>query len=388
MPTATWLALFADMWYNAPMEAVTILACPFLGRCDDPGNHYAFPTVANCCHSAGRPFPINISYQGTACLGLEWVSCPRYREGEKQRRPGGAPAVVPLEPTERRRLPAWAIVVGVTVAILLAVILFLVLRPDGETPVLPSAASVAPSSMTTPTATWPAPTSTQLPGSGLPTAPTQPSPVPTWTQTLTAAPSLTSTWTRTPTVTPSPTSAPTATFTPKPALTPTATPTPTRRPPTPTRRPTATGTPLPAPRLLAPADGQWFAAEDDIILSWRSVGTLPPNTFYVVTLAYLHGADTWYDDTPWTLDTSWTLSEHRYLLDLCTDGRFHWSVRVMLRTGFDASGRPTGRPLSPASEVRTFSWARAQGGETPPPPADTPTPTPTKPTPTKPPPIP
>ena len=137
---------------------------------------------------------------------------------------------------------------------------------------------------------------------------------------------------------------------------------------------------MPAPVLLAPVDEQQFAEEDDIILTWQPVGTLPPNAFYVVTLAYRHGADTWYDDTPWIRDTSWAASEHRYLLDLSTDDLFHWSVRVMLRTGFDANGRPVGGPLSPASEVRTFSWVKANGGVTPPP-VDTPTPTPTKPPP-------
>jgi len=93
------------------------VACPYLGRYDDPANHYAFPTVANCCHSASRPFPINISYQGTACLGLDWVSCPRYKEAEGQRRPAGAPALVPLARTPPRRLPAWVIVGGVTVGV-------------------------------------------------------------------------------------------------------------------------------------------------------------------------------------------------------------------------------------------------------------------------------
>jgi hypothetical protein len=140
--------------------------------------------------------------------------------------------------------------------------------------------------------------------------------------------------------------------------------------------------------LVAPADEQQFAEENDIILSWQPVGMLPPNAFYVVTLAYLHGVDTWYDDTPWTRDTSWAASEHKYLLDLSSDGRFHWSVQVMLRTGLDASGRPTGRPLSPASAVRTFSWVKAHGGATPPPfptptgvktPTPPPTPTPPKP---------
>jgi hypothetical protein len=54
-------------------------------------------------------------------------------------------------------------------------------------------------------------------------------------------------------------------------------------------------------------------------------------------------------------ESAWTISEHDYVLALSDDGRFQWSVRVMLKTGGDPeSGQPVGIPLSPASDVWTL----------------------------------
>ena len=188
--------------------------------------------------------------------------------------------------------------------------------------------------------------------------PTRP-PLPTATV-LVPSPTPTATPTATPTLTPTATS----TLTPPP--TDTATPRPTSTPILPTLTPTNPAPPTPvrfaAPPLIAPATGSSFSERDTIELVWGSVGELPANAFYVITLAYPHGAATWYDETPWLQGTSWVMSEHRYLLDLADGGHFWWSVQVRQRTGVGVDGRPTGVPLGPESEARTLTWRRSSGG--------------------------
>jgi hypothetical protein len=128
--------------------------------------------------------------------------------------------------------------------------------------------------------------------------------------------------------------------------------------------PTATPTPLPAPTLLAPPDGQEFEEQAEIRLTWQSIGSLPEDVYYVVTVGYSHLGETWYDDVPWLKDTSWTLSDRSYLLDLSDDGLFDWSVQVVQQTGTDADGKPTGIPLSLVSDVWTLRWKlKPEGGE-------------------------
>ena len=128
---------------------------------------------------------------------------------------------------------------------------------------------------------------------------------------------------------------------------------------------------MPSPDLLSPEDGWEFTVGEEIVLRWESVGTLPADAYYVVTVAYYHLGDTWYDETPWLRETNWTLSEHEYLVDLADDSRFFWSVQVMLRTGQDAEGNPTGIALSPSSETWSLFWYRPAGSvptPVPPPP--------------------
>jgi hypothetical protein len=121
------------------------------------------------------------------------------------------------------------------------------------------------------------------------------------------------------------------------------------------------------PDLLSPADGWEFSAEDEILLTWQSVGTLPVSAYYVVTVAFQHLGDTWYDEIPWLEETSWTLSEHEYLVDLADNSRFFWSVQVMLRTGQDAEGNPTGVPISPSSGTWSLYWYEPTGAPATPP---------------------
>jgi hypothetical protein len=214
------------------------------------------------------------------------------------------------------------------------------MRAPGPTaPVTPSGGGfIVLSELATPTPTLtrpPLPTATVLVPSATPTATLSP----TETSTLTAVP--------TDTALPRPTSTP---------IVPTLTP--TNPPPPPPPTPIA----FPAPPLIAPATGSAFAENDTIELVWGSVGTLPANTYYVITLAYPHEGATWYDETPWTQDTRWVMSEHRYLLDLADGGNFWWTVQVRQRTGVGPDGRPTGVPLSPESETRTLTWRRSSGG--------------------------
>ena len=178
-----------------------------------------------------------------------------------------------------------------------------------------------------------------------------------------------------PSATPLPASPPEPTLTASatPLLTPSSTPTAASQVRTPVPTSTAGITPLPAPTLLAPLDGAVFSDRDEIDLSWQPVGPLPEDAYYVVTVAYIHLGDTWYDETPWTKDTSWRLSDHSYLLSLSDDGSFRWWIQVMRQSGIDEEERPTGIALSARSEIWNLIWkgedaGPAEGTPLPPPP--------------------
>ena len=124
--------------------------------------------------------------------------------------------------------------------------------------------------------------------------------------------------------------------------------------------------------LLSPEDGQIFSADDQVVLGWGSVGVLPRNAYYVITVTYSRLGDTWYDETPWTKNTSWGLSDHNYLIELSDDGQFQWSVQVMRQTGLDADGKPTGIAISPGSETWSLTWQSPGGPPQPPTPVPPP----------------
>lgn len=130
--------------------------------------------------------------------------------------------------------------------------------------------------------------------------------------------------------------------------------------------PTETASPsLPAPVLLAPADGAEFTANSEIVLAWQPVPGLPPDAYYAITVAYPHLGRTWFDDVPWTRDTAWTLSEHDYLLELSDDGQFVWSVQVMRQVGTEADGTLEGEALSDPSVSRKLTWRLPSSGSGP-----------------------
>ncbi len=346
--------------------------CPHLGRCDDPGSLYAFPTIENCCHSISRPVPVELSYQVDHCLGDDWSECPRYTEVLAS---GSStyPILASAGKTILQSPTAWLfLLVAVMVVAVLTAVWFLALRPKdvpevsmmtpAETTAAAPLASSEPGAVITQTATQ---TTTRTP-----TATASPASTPSRTPIPTASPTATQTPTWTPS--PTPTVTPSTTPSPTPSPTPSMTPAPTRVMPRPTIPPTSTPTPLPTPELLSPEDGQAFSANDEIVLRWDSVGVLPGKRYYVITVAFSHLGETWYDDTPWTKDTEWTLSEHDYLVDLSDDGRFQWSVQVMWETGLDADGKPTGIAISPSSETWSLIWHSSGGPPSPP----TPTPPP------------
>ena len=340
-------------------------SCPYLGRCDDSDSLFAFPTIANCCHSGSKPFPVEPSYQEDICLGEDWSACPRYRESPvRESSPRSGILAYAWKVLDQSPI-AWefVVVVGVVLSILIGVWLLL-LRPKPEPEVgimTPVETTTAAALSTAELATEAAPTATQTP-----TLTASPTATPSRTPMPTASPTATQTPTRT--ASPTPTLTPTRTPSSTPSPTPSMTPSPTTGAPAPTRRPTRTPTPLPAPELLSPEDEQAFSASDEIVLRWQSVGVLPGDAYYVITVSFSHLGETWYDDVPWTQDTDWTLSEHDYLADLSDDGWFQWSVQVMQQTGSDADGKPTGITISPSSEIWSLTWQRQSAGGTPPPP--------------------
>ncbi len=171
-----------------------------------------------------------------------------------------------------------------------------------------------------------------------------PTPEPTATATIPTTPEPTET--STPTATPSKT----------PTATPSATPQPTHSP---TSQPMPTPTsayPYPAPALLAPADGQVFRGEDEVIvLSWASVGILAEEEWYVVRL----GREAEAADQPsevWTKTTSWRVPADLYPSADAESHLLRWDATVMLQTDTGPDGAPEGVVISPASATRSFYW--------------------------------
>ncbi len=133
---------------------------------------------------------------------------------------------------------------------------------------------------------------------------------------------------------------------------------PTRPPAAPTAAPAPTQPPTPAlqpaPVLLEPGDGQVFDAAGPRILRWQWAGSLRPEEYFVVTIAYPHNGAIWYD-VHWVRETSF--QPPAYLKDLITgDRRCTWQVVVMRKTGVDERGWNVGEAVSQPSAQRSFVW--------------------------------
>lgn len=225
------------------------------------------------------------------------------------------------------------IMAGIIGVAALAVVAWLWLRP-AVSPAAPVASPTAtptsaPAPNLVPTVTWtarPEPTKT---------------PEPTATRKNTSTPTLAPTDTRVPTITAIFTTAVTATSVPKVSAT----------------KPAQ----LPAPPLESPADGAAFSGTAvDVVLAWRGVKpTLAADEYYLVTLHYKHEGQIW-TDYVWTKETLWDARKHVYLLDLTSDGRFTWTVRLVRAASVPQDGKPTGAEivLSETSQPRVFVWKR------------------------------
>lgn len=125
-------------------------------------------------------------------------------------------------------------------------------------------------------------------------------------------------------------------------------------PPTPT--PVPPPAQRPAPRLLAPEEGASFTSGKftEIVLKWEPVPGLAPDEFYSVTILRKVGGEPRY----WghaLRETEWKVSPLAGYGNADND-LFWWWVEVRKETGKDVDGKPTGPPISPRSEVRSFIW--------------------------------
>jgi LysM repeat protein len=131
--------------------------------------------------------------------------------------------------------------------------------------------------------------------------------------------------------------------------------------PIPTHTPAATLTPTPgparpAPALLSPPQNTAFQGADAvIIMNWASVGILDEDEWYVVRVRRT-GVVAQYLPLVWTKATSWRLPADLYVEGLAEPQRFIWQVSIMRQTGVDEDGTWLGEQVSPAGEVRTFTW--------------------------------
>ena len=153
------------------------------------------------------------------------------------------------------------------------------------------------------------------------------------------------------TATPRPSLSPTETATVAPSPTPSKTVTPTQAViDTPSIKVIRT-----APSLLSPAQDSHFRGPDaQVIFGWDWTGDLGPDEYYVITIAFPHYGERWYD-THWVKEK--TFQAPRYLYDLVTgERRCKWSIQVIPFTETKADGTKLGEATSPPSEAWEFVW--------------------------------
>lgn len=135
---------------------------------------------------------------------------------------------------------------------------------------------------------------------------------------------------------------------------------PTPESPEPANTPETEDFKYPPPVLLEPPDNRPVSWNSTVLLKWSSVGELAEDEFYHVHLERppKTEAEQWYGDYVYTKDTEF-LVEGAFLAPFHLPaeqghGVVYWWVRVVRRTGEDASGKPTGIDIGAPSEKRTF----------------------------------
>ncbi len=118
-----------------------------------------------------------------------------------------------------------------------------------------------------------------------------------------------------------------------------------------------------APVLIAPQAGAAIEESETLVtLQWLTVGLLKPDEWYVVQVQPGQAITVPIYETKAT-----SLKLTQDLLGANTEDTIDWFVQVRRRTGNDANGNPVYVDVSPASEVRRFTWRK---------PVNTPAPTP------------
>ncbi len=116
---------------------------------------------------------------------------------------------------------------------------------------------------------------------------------------------------------------------------------------TPTPEPTV-GPRLPAPTLLAPADGAILIGNNAVLLTWAATGSLAADEWYVVTVKAVEVDQT--IPPYWTKTTSWRLPAE-YRVESQAPTEFTWQVQVR-QGGEDNPGDAS----SPVSAQHHFAW--------------------------------
>jgi len=125
---------------------------------------------------------------------------------------------------------------------------------------------------------------------------------------------------------------------------------------TPGPTPTATlPPPYPAPNLLLPADGAAFTLANDVVtLQWASIGTLPENERYQVTIVDVTSGQglrltEYMTDTKFIVPTTFRPNDNLAHV-------IRWWVTTVRQNGVDDQGQPVYESAGAMSEERVFSW--------------------------------
>jgi LysM repeat protein/ribosomal protein L40E len=136
---------------------------------------------------------------------------------------------------------------------------------------------------------------------------------------------------------------------------------------TPGPTPTATlPPPYPAPNLLLPADGAAFTLANDVVtLQWASIGTLPENERYQVTIVDVTSGQglrltEYMTDTKFIVPTTFRPNDNLAHV-------IRWWVTTVRQNGVDDQGQPVYESAGAMSEERVFSWVgvAVQGSPSP-----------------------